>query len=52
MPSWSGIVAVLEALAETLSMAPGWRTVGDVLLTQNNIAFLIGGDLPLKISSR
>jgi hypothetical protein len=44
MPSWSGIVAVLEALAETLSMAPGWRTVGDVLLTQNNIAFLIGGN--------
>lgn len=44
MPSWSGIVTVLEKLTETLSMEPSWRTVGDVLLTRNNVAFLIGGN--------
>ena len=44
MPSWSGIVAVLQALAEKLPADPGWRTEGDVLLTRDNVAFLIGGN--------
>jgi len=44
MPSWSGIVAVLEALADKLPIAKSWQIVGDVLLTQNNVAFLIGGN--------
>lgn len=44
MPSWSGIVAVLQTLAEMPPMAATWRTEGDVLLTQDNVAFLIGGN--------
>ncbi|WP_306602698.1 hypothetical protein [Azonexus sp.] len=44
MPSWSGILAVLQALTEKFSAGLGWRTEGDVLLTRNNVAFLIGGN--------
>ncbi len=44
MPSWSGIVAVLQALAEKLAASPTWRTEGEVLLTRDNVAFLIGGN--------
>lgn len=44
MPSWSGIEAVLKVLAEKLPIPQSWQIVGDVLLTRNNVAFLIGGN--------
>lgn len=44
MPSWSGIVTLLQALAEKLPAYPSWRIEGEVLLTRCNVAFLIGGN--------
>ncbi len=43
MPSWTGIVAVLQALTE-LPTRPAYRIEGDVLVTRNDVAFLIGGN--------
>lgn len=44
IPSWSGIEVVLQSLPEKLNMPQSWQIVGDVLLTQDNVAFLIGGN--------